>query len=135
MFEIGAHGRKAAAMGEAIGMQTNEDRAQDGKEGEADPGQDERQKCCEVGTVVAGLAGIHPVDDAAEKYRFGKLRRSQSEIAENKEDGQSNLVAEQAQSADIEAGQGHAAGSLSKTDANAYIDATVAKKKRIDHTL
>ena len=109
MLEIEPHGGEPPAMREPVGVKPDEDRAQDREEREADPGDDERQEIAEAGHLMCRLAGIHPVDDAAEKDGFGELRRGEAERSDHEPYAQSEFMPEQAHGAKIDAGQGHIA--------------------------
>ncbi len=105
VFEVEAHARKTPAMRQAVGMKTDEDRAEDGEKREADPGQDQRRKFAKAWISMHHVAGAHPVDDAAEKNGLGELRARQSEVGEDKKDCEAGLGADQPERAKIDAYQ------------------------------
>ena len=92
-------------MRQTVGVKADEDRAEDRKKREADPGQDQRREFHEPGISMYRFAGAHPVDDTAEENRLGELRARQSEVGEDEEAGQAHLGAEQLERAEISAGK------------------------------
>ena len=104
--EIGEH-RLAALVGEAVGIERDDDADDDGEQPETDPRRDQLD---EVGPRRGGALGLgagERIDDPPEQHRLGEHGAGQREIRDREEDPELLLGAEQGEHPGIEVQKAH----------------------------
>ena len=102
MLEIFGHDGEAAAMGQAVGVQRDEHRGQDGEQRESDPGGHQRGQLGPLHGVIVRLSVRQLVDDATKKHRFRELRGRQAKVGRHENQGEGRLGPQQAENPDID---------------------------------
>ena len=95
---------EAAAMGQPVSVQGDEDGRDDREQAEDDPGAEQRQ---DVGEPGRGDALREPVDDPPEQHGFGELRAGDHDVGDRQNAGKDGLRTQQADDAQVDSQARH----------------------------